>query len=337
MNVEGLLRIHFTSEDLGRLRLARATDWLWEVVLSLHVLQSPGPDLVFDPWRQRSASMISPDVVGFLNSVNPCARYFPDFLTPVTETGDIAAGIDAVRCTPRTQFSVQLTELARTRVLPPRVQLLSTGDKDAVADVCRALRAYYDAVVAPFRPQIDRRLAEVRAEYARTVATGGSEALLRSLGPGCEWRPPLLLVRYPHDADLHLDGRGLLLIPSFYCVRTPVTLFDRELPPVLVLPIRHDPRWISGTGPCAAGAGTLSDLLGDTRARILGLAGNDALATGTIAGKLRISAQTISYHTRILRDAGLIASHRDGASVVHHLTPMGLALLNGLPTPVRHW
>ncbi|MET8851122.1 helix-turn-helix domain-containing protein [Amycolatopsis sp. NPDC004625] len=336
MNVEGSLRIHFTSEDLGRLRLAGATDWLWEVVLSLHVLQNRQPDLVFGRWRQQSASTVSPDLAGFLNAVNPCARYFPDFLTPVTRTGDIAAGIDAVRCTPRTQFSVQLTELARTRVLPPSVQQLSTGDKDAVAHACRALRSYYDTAIAPFRPRIDRRLAEVRAGYARTMATGGSEALLRSLAPGCDWRPPLLVARYPHDADLHLDGRGLLLIPSFFCVRTPVTLVDRELPPVLVLPVRHDPRWVSG-GPCAAGGGTLGELLGDTRARILDLAGTDALATGTIAGRLRISAQTISYHTRILRDAGLITSHREGASVVHHLTPMGLALLNGLPTPVRHW
>jgi hypothetical protein len=26
---------------------------------------------------------------------------------------------------------------------------------------------------------------------------------------------------------------------------------------VLVLPIRHDPRWLSGTGPCPAGGETL--------------------------------------------------------------------------------
>ena len=340
MNSEGLLRIHFTAEDQGRLRLATATDWMWEVVLSLHLLQSGEPDLVFDPWRRRLAGFLSPElkvVVAFLNVINPKARYFPDFLTPVTGTGEIAVGIDAVRCTPRTQFPVQFARLAHTRVLPPRVRSLATGDKDAVAHVCRALRTYYDAAIAPFRQLIDLRLAEVRHEYARIAATRGSEALLRSLGSGCDWQPPLLLTRYPHDRDVHLGGRGLLLIPSFYCVRQPVTLFDPDLPPVLVLPIRHDPRWLSGSGRCTASGETLSDLLGDTRARILDLAGNDALATGAIAGKLRISAQTISYHTKILRDAGLITSSRQGASVVHHLTDMGVALLNGRPTPVRQW
>ncbi|WP_410618629.1 ArsR/SmtB family transcription factor [Amycolatopsis sp. cmx-8-4] len=340
MNTEGLLRIHFTAEDQGRLRLATATDWMWEVVLSLHLLQSGEPDLVFDPWRRRLAEFRSPDwaaVVAFLNVINPSAHYFPDFLTPVTGTGEIATGIDAVRCTPKTQFSIQLTRLAHARFLPPRARLLATGDKDAVAHVCRALRTYYDAAIAPFRSLIDLRLAEVRQEYARVTTTRGSEALLRSLGPGCAWQPPSLLVRYPHDRDLHLDGRGLLLVPSFCCVRRPVTLFDRDLAPVLVLPIRHDPRWLSGNGRCAAAGETLGDLLGDTRARILDLAGNGALATGAIAGRLRISAQTISYHTKILRDAGLITSNRDGASVMHHLTATGVALLNGRPTPVGQW
>jgi DNA-binding transcriptional ArsR family regulator len=340
VNTEGLLRIHFTAEDQGRLRLATATDWMWEVVLSLHVLQSGEPDLAFTPWRRRLAEFRSPDLramVNFLNVINPNARYFPDFLTPVTATGEIAAGVDAVRCTPKTQFSVQLARLAHARFLPPRARLLATGDKDAVAHVCRALRTYYDAAIAPFRQLIDLQLAEVRRQYARVTTATGSEALLRSLGPGCDWQPPLLLVRYPHDRDLHLGGRGLLLIPSFYCVRHPVTLFDRDLPPVLVLPIRHDPRWLAGSGRAAAGGETLGDLLGATRARILDLAGNGALATGVIAGQLRISAQTISYHTKILRDAGLITSNRDGASVVHHLTATGAALLNGRPTPVGQW
>ncbi|WIY03843.1 helix-turn-helix domain-containing protein [Amycolatopsis mongoliensis] len=340
MNTEGLLRIHFTSEDQGRVRLATSTDWMWEVVLSLHLLQPGEPDPVFDPWRRRLAVSLSPELkaaVDFLKVIDPKASYFPDFLTPATETGDVADGINAVRCTPRVQFSVQLAELARTRALPPRVRLLAIGDKDEVAHVCRTLRTYYDAAIAPFRQLIDLRLAEVRHEYAHIAAGRGSEALLRSLGPGYDWQPPLLLTRYPFDRDLYLGGRGLLLIPSFYCVRHPVTLFDRELSPVLVLPVRRDPRWLSGSGRCAAGGETLGDLLGDTRARILELAGNDALATGAIAGKLRISAQTISYHTKILRDAGLITSNRDGASVVHHLTAMGVALLNGRPTPVGQW
>lgn len=338
MKTEGLLRIHFTSEDRGRLRLATATDWMWELTLSLHLLQSAEPDLVFDPWRRRLAEFLSPDlksVVAFLRIIDPKARYFPDFLTPATGTGDVAGGIDAVRRTPATQFSGQLAELAGP--LPPCARSLAVGDKNAVAHLCRALRTYYDAAIAPVRPLIDLRLAEVRHQYAHVVTTGGSEALLRSLGPGYDWQPPVLLTRYPFDRDLHLGGRGLLLIPSFYCVRHPVTLFDRELSPVLVLPVRHDPRWLSGSGRCPAGGETLGDLLGDTRARILDLAGNGALATGAIAGKLRISAQTISYHTKILRDAGLITSNRDGASVVHHLTAMGAALLNGRPTPVGQW
>jgi DNA-binding transcriptional ArsR family regulator len=337
MAADGLLRVHFTSEDLGRLRLARSVDWMWEVVLSLHLLQSRELQLVFDSWRRHVAASLSPALVqcmAFLNAVNPKASYFPDFLTPVNETGDLACGIDLVHSTTTAQFSVQLAELARTQALPSPVRLLAAGDKAAVAHLCSALHTYYDAAVAPFRQRINVCLAAVRSEHAQTMTTGGSEALLRSLGPYCDWQPPLLVARYPCDFDIHLDGRGLLLIPSFYCVRYPVTVFDHELSPVLVLPIPHDPRWMCGGEPRAVGGETLTDLLGDTRARILDLAENATLATGVIANKLHVSAQTISYHTKILRDAGLITSNRDGASIVHDVTAMGVALLNGRPTPV---
>ena len=45
------------------------------------------------------------------------------------------------------------------------------------------------------------------------------------------WRYPILEADFPQDFDLHLDGRGLLLIPAFFCVRYPVKLFDPALPP----------------------------------------------------------------------------------------------------------
>lgn len=333
MNTSGVLRINFTADDLGRLRLARATDWMWEVVLSLHLVQSREMRMVFDPWRLHLTSHSSGlcDVVAFLNAVNPRASYFPDFLTPATESGSLCDGLDALRSTAASQFRVQLAEVAKTRALPAEVQALARGDQDAITHLCDAVRVYHEAAIAPFHQCIDARLADVRIGYARTMATCGSEALLRSLGPGYDWRPPVLLTPYPYDFEVHLEGRGLVLIPSFYCVRYPVTVFDRELPPVLVLPVTHHVGWLSGGHRHPLVGGTLSDLLGDTRAKILDLAANSELSTGVIADKLYISAQTVSYHTKILRDAGLIASNRDGASVVHHLTGMGAALVNGRP------
>jgi DNA-binding transcriptional ArsR family regulator len=41
-----------------------------------------------------------------------------------------------------------------------------------------------------------------------------------------------------------------------------------------------------------------------------------------------VSPASISQHTAVLRDAGLIRSSRLGKSVVHTMTPLGVALLD---------
>jgi hypothetical protein len=40
-----------------------------------------------------------------------------------------------------------------------------------------------------------------------------------------------------------------------------------------------------------------------------------------------VSAANASHHTTVLRDSGLIASHRHANTVLHTLTPLGAALL----------
>jgi DNA-binding transcriptional ArsR family regulator len=53
-----------------------------------------------------------------------------------------------------------------------------------------------------------------------------------------------------------------------------------------------------------------------------------------LAARLHVSSPTVSYHTKVLREAGLIISPRDGSAVVHHLTPLGAALLHGATSPI---
>jgi hypothetical protein len=37
----------------------------------------------------------------------------------------------------------------------------------------------------------------------------------------------------------------------------------------------------------------------------------------------------VSRHAAVLRTAGLLETHRDGQAVRHHVTELGLAVLNG--------
>jgi DNA-binding transcriptional ArsR family regulator len=46
-----------------------------------------------------------------------------------------------------------------------------------------------------------------------------------------------------------------------------------------------------------------------------------------LARRLGTSLSSVSRHAAVLRDAGLITSHRCGKGVVHALTPLGAAVL----------
>jgi DNA-binding transcriptional ArsR family regulator len=330
-----MLRIHFTAEDLGRVRLAPTMDAMWEMTLSLHLLPTRGSTLIFDRWRTQVRDAVSRSGAGaplsLLLAIDPPASYFPDFLTPSRHRGDLASGIEAVRLTPNNQFGAQLGLLARTSNLPASAQALARGDDDAIGYLCDALRAYHSIALAPFQQWIDHRIAQVLDRHRQHMTSGGSEMLLRSLAPLCRWRSPVLEVPFPHDFDLHLDGRGLLLVPSFFCVGMPVKYYSEDLPPTLVYPITHDPRW----GTPAPLADHVSLLIGGTRARILDhVVGSGASASQELAERLHLSAATVSYHTKVLRDAGLITSRRDGPAVVHRITALGTALLAGTTAPV---
>ena len=54
------------------------------------------------------------------------------------------------------------------------------------------------------------------------------------------WAGGELRVDYPVDQEMHLGGRGLVLVPSYFCWRYPVTLLDPDLPPVLIYPAERE-------------------------------------------------------------------------------------------------
>ncbi|MFF1646658.1 hypothetical protein [Streptomyces sp. NPDC058240] len=94
--------------------------------------------------------------------------------------------------------------------------------------------------------------------------------MLKTFGPLMRWRPPVLEADYPVDQEVHLRGRGLLLIPSYFCHRTPVALADDSLPPTLVYPARiADPPSATLTTSARARLEALARLLGHTPAAVL--------------------------------------------------------------------
>ncbi|MEV0156688.1 winged helix-turn-helix domain-containing protein [Micromonospora sp. NPDC050686] len=339
-----MLKIRFSGEDILRTRLAPAADAVWEVVLSLHVLSGGAGDPLLSPWRHSVARVLRREAaarpLGLLLSLNPPRGYFPDFLTPYASRDGFEAGLEALRGTPVAQLSRDVGLVGGRRTpLPASAAALARGEPEVLRHLTDSMARYRAVALGPYWARIQAAVDADRARRARALLDGGVEGLLESLRPAVRWAAGVLSVPgYPNDRELHLDGRGLLLVPSFFCAPTPVALLDPALPPVLVYPVDRlgglapAPRAEAGAAPAggaspAADREALAALLGRTRAAVL--AASDAgCTTGEVARRLNISPAAASQHTTVLRNAGLLVSTRDRNTVLHTLTPLGRAVLN---------
>ncbi|MFH9420780.1 ArsR/SmtB family transcription factor [Streptomyces sp. NPDC017529] len=257
----------------------------------------------------------------------PTRGYFPDFLTPPEGLLGIDEGLEALRATPPARLHAELSRLPATRPLPSWLRELSEGDSAALGRLTGALRSYYENAVAPYWPRLQARIEADRAARGRALVDGGADQLLASLPPAMRWLPPVLEVDYPVDRDFFLNGRGLLLLPSYFCRRAPVTLYNPDLTPVLVYPVDHPaPR----PAPPVPPAHSLGKLVGRTRSAILHGVGGGC-TTSELARRVDVSLASASQHATVLRDAGLLLTLRHGSAVLHTLTPLGAALLRGGP------
>jgi DNA-binding transcriptional ArsR family regulator len=331
-----MLKIYFSGEDILRTRVAPAADPVWELVLSLHLLQGRSRDPLMANWRRSVARGLrrhsASDQLRLLFALNPPRGYFPDFLTPYQSVEGFAAGLAAVRGTPVELLHRDLTVLAGENPLPSSASALARGEPEVLRHLTDSMEQYRSLAITPYWTRIQAAVEADRSRRARALLDGGVEGLLASLRPAMRWESGVLEVRdYPDSRELRLDGRGLLLVPSFFCARTPVALLDPALPPVLVYPVDRlgGLAPAPGAGAPAAGAGrdALAALLGRTRAAVLE-ATDDGCTTGEVARRLHISPAAASQHATVLRNAGLLVSHRERNTVLHTLTPLGRAMLD---------
>ncbi|MFE6972824.1 ArsR/SmtB family transcription factor [Streptomyces sp. NPDC057682] len=339
-----MLRIHFTSEDLTRLRVATGPDPMWELVLSLHLLQNRQAALVFDPWRREVRAGLAraglTDTVADLARLCPFATYFPDFLTPGQGVTELETGIDRVLSTPVPRLSAEVSQLYGPGRMPAGARRLAGGDRVALGRLGDALRRYYAVAVAPYAAEIGAAVAADRPVRAQAALDRGSDGLLATYQPDLTWRDEnrVLEAPYPVASEKWLDGRALTLIPAFFCVRHPVALADPGLDQVLVHPLTPRPGWLERAGADRGERGeavrpAVAQLVGHTRAAVLEVL-ERPLSTTQLGSVLRLALSTASRHASVLREAGLVVSERCGPSVVHRRTALGDALMNGAyPAP----
>ncbi|MFJ8647322.1 ArsR/SmtB family transcription factor [Streptomyces sp. NPDC093546] len=327
-----MLRIHFTGADLAGVRMAARPDVLWETVLSFHRLRDRRGALVYGEWRSETRTRLNGET-RLLGALVPQRGYFPDFLTPPEGLGGLDTALEALRETPPARIGTELALLAASRPgaapLPGWAAGLVEGRTEPFSRLLGALRGYHRAAIEPYWTYIQSRVEADRAVRGRALLDGGADELLASLPPTLRWRSPVLEADYPVDRDLYLDGRGLLLQPSFFCRGTPVVYRDPDLPPVLVYPVTHSDAPAAGEPAGGGGASSsLGRLVGHTRSAVLKAIGHGG-TTSELARRAGVSLASASQHAGVLREAGLVVTLRQGSSVLHTLTPLGAALLHG--------
>ncbi|MDB1088327.1 winged helix-turn-helix domain-containing protein [Streptomyces sp. ACA25] len=216
----------------------------------------------------------------------------------------------------------------RTRPIDERRPSSAVDDR-ALA----SLVTFAEAAVLPYWSDVQGRLERFRETRGRVIATNGIGSLLNSLHPRIRWNSSVLEVHGLPDRDVTLDGRGLMLSPSFFLPRLECVFIEHwweEKSSVVAFPIN-----VSGQVDLretrSFGTDILGALVGHTRAAAL-LALTEGRSTGELAKQLGLSMAGASKHASILRKSGLITTLRNRNTALHALTPLGFALLRSSQT-----
>nr|WP_202489038.1 winged helix-turn-helix domain-containing protein [Streptomyces sp. SID5473] len=311
------MRIHFTAEDFVRIRFTPRPAPLQELhaALTTAVAQRGGP--LFAPWRGRVLRSL-PTATGPLAELVPAGRP-PSFLDVLGDT--MADGFEQIRATGPTLVRSELERVYGTMPAPRWVRDLHAGDETAWRTLHRAQQAAYQTVLAPVWSVVQDLHREEFTRYALTVAEHGVAAALTGLAPGSRlhegvWEWP----GAAPDRDVRLNGRGLVLLPTFHHPAGPLLHDTPGRPAVLTYPA--GPGLPPTAGRPAVPAEALAAVLGRTRLDALRLLAEPHTTT-SLARALHVSNATASSHAAALRSAGMVTTTRTGRSVTHRRTALG--------------
>lgn len=320
-----VIRIHFTADDLARVRFAPRPSPVPELHAALMMLSAPHEVLLFERWRSRLLRNL-PSAAEPLADLAPEGRA-PAFLDVLGDTPQ--EGFALIRASGAETVRAGIEQLYGRQPPPPWIRALHSGDAGAWRTLGRAQQAAYETVLAPVWPQVqDLHRAEF-TRHAVAVAERGLAAALTSLAPGSrmrdgvwEWSPP----GAPGVREIRLGGRGLILRPTFHWRRGPLLQDRPDRPVALAYPAGRGLPLVPDDG--SAPDDPLAGVLGRTRLALLRSLDQAHTTTG-LARRVGVSNATASAHASALRAAGLITTTRTGRSVCHTRTALAELLLTG--------
>jgi DNA-binding transcriptional ArsR family regulator len=297
------------------------------VVLTMMCRRDDG--LLHATWRRRALRALPKAALPLADLVP--AGQAPSFLDVLADS--LPDALEHVRSSPPELVGAELERVyapAHTPA-PAWIHALRQGDPEAWLLIQRAQHAAFQVLLGPVWAQVqDLHHAEF-VRRAVQLAEGGAGSLLAGLLPGACLRGGVWEIP-GRPREVHLGGRGLLLLPSFHWTGGPLLsdLPDRPVAVTYPAGVGLPPQPDGAAGPAA-----LAKVIGNTRAELLHLLAGERTTT-ELARQLRVSATTVSAHTAALRGAGLISTSRAGKAVLHRRTALGDLLLRRSQPTARH-
>ncbi|QIS12812.1 ArsR/SmtB family transcription factor [Nocardia arthritidis] len=316
-----MLRVRCTVDDLLRVSFAEHPAPLAELTYAMQMLQRRDPDPVFGPWRQRMAHTLPNQARLLTHLVSPKGAG-PFFLDPPDST--LAEGVERVLSTPRAEVVSELERMCSLdRPRTPWLRRLAEKDGEAWQTLEQGLVQAYGAILANRWESLRAGFYAEIAWRARTLARHGLHATLTGLSPAIRFSGTTLEADFPRDIEITLAGNGITLQPALVWTGHPLIDYKPGEPLVLIYPALTP---LPLLGAPESRDDPLTALLGATRAQALRSLTREQTTTD-LAKELSTTIAAASRQAKTLRQAGLIASYRDGKAVWHGCTRLGLDLL----------
>ncbi len=311
-----MILARFHTEALTRVRFAISP--MFEMTRSVKALQDPASVALHLPWVEQALPAVADLDLSTLFALQSAPSYNPDFVNPPPSSPlvEFEDELAVMLATPPRQIAAEVRFAYQGVELPTVLEPFVERPKRAIEALAELMREYWTRTHEAHWPRL-RSLLEHDVLYrSRQIADGGTARLFCDLDPGVSWSDGVLRIECGEsDADMDLDERGLLLVPSVFVWPKVTTMTLEPWQPTLAYPARGiGMLWSpedANTPPDA-----LERLVGRTRATLL-TALDSPRSTTELAGELGLTPGGVSQHLGVLRDAGLVCGRRVARSVLY--------------------
>ena len=318
-----MIRVVLDTAAAANVRFT-ASPALETVALIRLVRQLESPGQTHEPWLKGAGAKIKAIGIDELVDTLSSEVYYPDFLTPVPDSGNGLGLFDSqlnwIRATPMGQFEREM-ELA----YDGRSQAWAQGSTEQALDLLATqLARCYREVVRPLWRRIDAISRNDIARRSQQSSVHGLAAVIDDLHPRIRFHDAGIEFKSVFDEELPVGDAGLVLVSTVFANRQAAIGVEPPGPVQVVYPARG----ASLVHLTEDERSSLATVLGGTRVEMLAAA-MEPTTTSDIAARLGIAPATVSYHLTALTAVGWLTRRRIGRTVEYEATELGRTVLKG--------